>query len=253
MRKEFQENLRRFGLLGRNISYSFSRGYFSRKFEREGINASYENFDLADISELPKVLEKNPDLRGLNVTIPYKEEILPLLDEIDPIAKRIGAINTVKILDNGKLQGFNTDYVGFSQAIKPFLRPHHEKALILGTGGASKAVVFALNNLGIIPISVSRSPESGRLTYEDLDEEILRDHSVIINCTPLGTSPRTEEFPPIPFDFINNQHLVFDLIYNPSETMLMRLASQKGASVSNGLRMLELQAEKSWEHWNSPA
>ena len=253
MRKEFQENLRRFGLLGRNISYSFSRGYFSRKFEREGINASYENFDLADISELPKVLEKNPDLRGLNVTIPYKEEILPLLDEIDPIAKRIGAINTVKILDDGKLQGSNTDYVGFSQAIKPFLRPHHEKALILGTGGASKAVVFALNDLGIIPISVSRSPESGRLTYEDLDEEILRDHSVIINCTPLGTSPRTEEFPPIPFDFINNQHLVFDLIYNPSETKLMRLASQKGASVSNGLRMLELQAEKSWEHWNSPA
>ena len=253
MRKEFQENLRRFGLLGRNISYSFSRGYFSRKFEREGINASYENFDLADISELPKVLEKNPDLRGLNVTIPYKEEILPLLDEIDPIAKRIGAINTVKILDDGKLQGSNTDYVGFSQAIKPFLRPHHEKALILGTGGASKAVIFALNDLGIIPISVSRSPESGRLTYEDLDEEILRDHSFIINCTPLGTSPRTEEFPPIPFDFINNQHLVFDLIYNPSETKLMQLASQKGASVSNGLRMLELQAEKSWEHWNSPA
>ena len=253
MRKEFQENLRRFGLLGRNISYSFSRGYFSRKFEREGINASYENFDLADISELPKVLEKYPDLRGLNVTIPYKEDILPLLDEIDPIAKRIGAINTVKILDNGKLQGFNTDYVGFSQAIKPFLRPHHEKALILGTGGASKAVVFALNNLGIIPISVSRSPESGRLTYEDLDEEILRDHSVIINCTPLGTSPRTEEFPPIPFDFINDQHLVFDLIYNPSETKLMQLASQKGASVNNGLKMLELQAEKSWEHWNSPA
>ena len=253
MRKEFQENLRRFGLLGRNISYSFSRGYFSRKFEREGINAFYENFDLADISELPKVLEKYPDLRGLNVTIPYKEDILPLLDEIDPIAKRIGAINTVKILDNGKLQGFNTDYVGFSQAIKPFLRPHHEKALILGTGGASKAVVFALNNLGIIPISVSRSPESGRLTYEDLDEEILRDHSVIINCTPLGTSPRTEEFPPIPFDFINDQHLVFDLIYNPSETKLMQLASQKGASVNNGLKMLELQAEKSWEHWNSPA
>lgn len=250
MEKEFQENRRDFGLLGRNISYSFSRGYFGEKFRKENINASYENFDLPDISEFPGILKNNPNLEGLNVTIPYKEQVIPYLDELDVIAKGIGAVNTIKILSDGKLKGFNTDYFGFSEAIKPFLKPQHTKALILGTGGASKAVFFALNALGIVPKYVSRSQKENSFRYEELDQQVLREHLVIVNCTPLGTSPKTEAFPPIPLEFINEDHLVFDLIYNPANTRLMQLAAQKGASVCNGLKMLELQAEKSWEHWN---
>lgn len=250
MKKELQENLRRFGLLGRNISYSFSRGYFSKKFEREGISADYRNFDIPDISGLPKIIAENAALEGFNVTIPYKEQILPYLDELDPIAKSIGAVNTVKIFEEGKLKGYNTDYYGFSEAIRPLLKPQHRKALVLGTGGASKAVIFALKNLGITPVSVSRTIKEHGFTYEDLDEMVLRDHLVIINCTPLGTSPMTADFPPIPIEFLCEKHLVFDLIYNPSETRLMHLAARQGATVCNGLRMLELQAEKSWELWN---
>jgi len=253
MKKEVQNDVRKFGLLGRNISYSFSRGYFTEKFNREGINATYENFDLADIAELPQVLDNNPNLEGFNVTIPYKQEILPYLDHIDPIAERIGAINTVRVLQDGSLHGFNTDYIGFSNAIKPLLHTHHQKALVLGTGGASKAIFYALNGLGILPTAVSRFSGENRFSYEELDEEILKEHTVIVNCTPLGTSPATEAFPPIPIAFIDENHLIFDLIYNPSETKLMQLAAKKGACVSNGLKMLELQAEKSWQHWNSPA
>lgn len=239
----------KYGLLGRNISYSFSRNYFGNKFEKENIVASYQNFDLQDIREFPQVLKDNPDLKGLNVTIPYKEAIIQFLDYLDPIAKEIGAVNTIKVLDSGELKGFNTDYYGFSEALRPHLKPEHKKALILGTGGASKAVSFALNKLRIDPVFVSRTKNQPYI-YEELNSEILKEHLVIINCTPLGTSPRTEDFPPIPIEYITPQHLIFDLIYNPARTKLMELASQKGASVSNGLRMLELQAEKSWEHWN---
>lgn len=251
MEKEFQENRREFGLLGRGISYSFSRGYFEEKFRKENINATYENFDLPNISEFPSTLKNNPNLVGLNVTIPYKEQVIPYLDELDSIAERIGAVNTIKILPEGKLKGFNTDYFGFSEAIKPFLKPRHTKALILGTGGASKAVFYALEALGIDPKYVSRSRKENNFTYDELDQKVLKEHLVIVNGTPLGTSPKTEEHPPITLDFISEDHLVFDLIYNPAETQLMYLAAQKGASVCNGLRMLELQAEKSWEHWNN--
>jgi shikimate dehydrogenase len=250
MKKEVQKDVRKFGLLGRNISYSFSRGYFREKFEREDISAIYENFDLTDISELPNIIAGNPDLEGFNVTIPYKEQIFTYLDEVDPVAQKIGAVNMVKIQEGGSLKGYNTDYFGFSEAIKPFLQPEHKKALVLGTGGASKAVIFALRNSGIIPVPVSRTFIAHGFTYEDLDAMILKDHLVIINCTPLGTSPNTAEFPPIPFEFLDEKHLVFDLIYNPSETRLMHLAARQGATVCNGLRMLELQAEKSWELWN---
>ena len=225
----------KYGLLGKNISYSFSRGYFQKIFEREGIAASYENFDIPDISHFEKILNENPDLKGLNVTIPYKEQVLPFLKELDPIAARIGAVNTIKVLPNGDLKGFNTDYFGFSEALKPHLESHHEKALILGTGGASKAVFHALNELQILPIFVSRSPQPGHLKYEDLDDKVMAEHLVIVNCTPLGTSPRTEDFPPIPTELLGKRHLVFDLIYNPAETRLMQLASQRGAAVSNGL------------------
>lgn len=242
--------MRKFGLLGRNISYSFSRTFFSQKFAAEGIDAEYVNFDLQDIAEFPEVLRKHPNLNGLNVTIPYKEAIIPFLDRLDPEASQIGAVNTIKFEKDGSLTGYNTDHVGFSGAIQPFLKPHHKKALILGTGGASKAVEFALIKLGVQPLFVSRNPSKNGFLYKDLSEEVLREYTVIINTTPLGTHPKTEEFPEIPVNFLTKSHLLFDLVYNPPQTKLMKLAQMQGASVLNGQRMLELQAGKAWEIWN---
>ena len=241
----------KYGLIGKNISYSFSRGFFAAKFEREGTRATYENFDLDSIIQFPVILEQNPELRGLNVTIPYKQSIMPFLDELDPEASEIGAVNTIKIEPSGKTKGFNTDYLGFLQALKPHLDGHQEKALILGTGGASKAVVYALNKLGIESKFVSRNPGPEAFSYEDLNKKVLSEHSIIINCTPLGTSPNTSEMPPIPVSEITSNHLVFDLIYNPPITKLMELSKLNGAVVLNGMKMLELQAEKAWEIWNS--
>ena len=243
--------MRKFGLLGKNISYSFSRTYFTEKFRIMSLNATYENFDLSNINEFRRVLNENPGLEGLNVTIPYKEQIMPFLDSLDPIASEIGAVNTIKIFENGSLKGFNTDYFGFAESIKPFLQEHHTKALILGTGGASKAVAYSLKSLGIKFQYVSRKSSENAISYTRLSEEVLREHNIIINCTPLGTSPKTTEFPAIPVEFISAKHLVYDLIYNPAETMLMRQASEKGATTVNGLKMLELQAERAWEIWNS--
>ena len=241
----------RFGLLGKNISYSFSRGYFTEKFSREGISASYENFDLQEISEFPEVFKNNPDLKGLNVTIPYKEQIMPFLDALDPIASEIGAVNTIRIEKSGKLTGFNTDHSGFAEAIRPHLKKHHKKALVLGTGGASKAVQYALKSLGIEVQFVSRKPGKNILSYDQLGEQIFSEYTIIVNCTPLGTFPNTEVFPPIPVELIIPEHLIFDLIYNPPVTKLMKLAHAQGATVVNGQKMLELQAEKAWEIWNS--
>lgn len=241
----------KYGLLGRNISYSFSRGYFAEKFSREGILATYENFDLEDISEFPEVLNKNPDLKGLNVTIPYKKEIIPFLDSLDPVAAEIGAVNTIKFDGDRKLTGYNTDYFGFTEAIRPYLKGHHQKAVILGTGGASKAVRYALLNLGIGVQFVSRSARAGVLGYHELDEQVLSEFTIIVNCTPLGTFPNTAQFPPVPVEFISSKHLIFDLIYNPPVTKLMELARERGATAINGQKMLELQAEKAWEIWNS--
>lgn len=242
--------MNRYGLIGRNISYSFSRHYFSEKFAAEGIAASYENFDLQDISEFPEIIRQHPDLRGLNVTIPYKEEIFPFLNALDPVAAEIGAVNTIKIGKDGSLTGFNTDHVGFTGAIKPFLKPYHQKALILGTGGASKAVKYALNSLGIDHTLVSRRASENAISYRDIFEEILRDHLVIVNTTPLGTTPATDEYPALPVNLLTSRHLLFDLIYNPPKTKLMQLAEARGATVLNGKKMLELQAEKAWEIWN---
>ncbi|WZL89289.1 shikimate dehydrogenase [Salinimicrobium sp. 3283s] len=242
--------MRKFGLVGRNISYSFSRKYFSEKFTSEGINATYENFDLQDIKQFPEVLAKNPELKGLNVTIPYKEVIFPFLDSLDETAQQIGAVNTIKVERNGSLTGYNTDYFGFSEALKPFLKLHHKKALILGTGGASKAVNYALNSLDIKTRLVSRSPSKNAISYQQLSEEILEEHTVIINTTPLGTHPKVEEYPPLPVNYLSSRHLLFDLIYNPPQTALMKLAAARGATVLNGEKMLELQALKAWEIWN---
>lgn len=242
--------MKKYGLIGKNISYSFSRGYFKEKFERQHIEATYENFDLKNLDVFPEILEQNPELRGLNVTIPYKQEIIPFLDEIDIEASEIGAVNTIKIKLTGKTEGYNTDYYGFLKSLKPHLNSHHDKALILGTGGASKAVVYALNKLGIESKFVSRNPSPDAFSYEELDENVLSQYAVIVNCTPLGTFPDISEMPPIPVSAITSKHLVFDLIYNPSVTRLMELSRQNGAVVINGMKMLELQAEKAWEIWN---
>lgn len=242
--------MKTYGLLGRNISYSFSRKYFSEKFEREQIEATYLNFDLDNLETFGNLLKANPKLSGLNVTIPYKEEIIPYLDQIDPVAARIGAVNTIKIDKQGKLKGYNTDYFGFINSITPYLEESHTEALILGTGGASKAIAYGLEKLGLEFKFVSRNPNVQQLNYSDLTAAILRKNQVIINCTPLGTHPNVDTFPPIPTIYLTSQHLVFDLIYNPAETMLIKLAKEKNAKTLNGYQMLELQAEKSWEIWN---
>lgn len=252
MKIETRKYMDKYGLLGNNISYSFSRSYFSEKFNKLGINASYENFDLPEIYEFRNVLENNKDLKGLNVTIPYKEQIIPFLTELDRTAAEIGAVNTIKVSQNGNIKGYNTDYFGFVESIRPFLQEHHKKALILGTGGASKAVAYGLGSLNTRCKYVSRKASEISFSYEQLSEDVMQEHQVIVNCTPLGTSPKTSEFPAIPIDFLNENHLVYDLIYNPAETKLMTLSSERGATVVNGLRMLELQAERAWEIWNSP-
>ena len=243
--------MRKFGLVGRNISYSFSRSYFSEKFSKEGIEATYENFDLQDISEFPNVIKSNPELAGLNVTIPYKQAIFPYLDQLDPVAAEIGAVNTIKRGPDGKLTGFNTDHSGFSQALLPYLKSKHKKALILGTGGASRAVFYALKSLGISSQSVSRAASQKAISYADLDGDVLSEHLLLVNCTPLGTFPNTAEYPDVPVELLGEDHLVFDLIYNPPVTRLLELAKLRGATVLNGQKMLEFQAEKAWEIWNS--
>lgn len=242
--------MRTFGLIGKNIDYSFSRKYFSEKFEVENIDAEYLNFDIATIEEFPETIRKNA-INGLNVTIPYKEKIIPFLDRLDAHAEKIKAVNTIKFEEDGSLTGYNTDYWGFSNALKPHLQRHHNRALILGTGGASKAIAYSLELLGIEFRFVSRKSKEDQYTYSELNKQIIEEHTLIINCTPLGTSPNIEAYPEIPIEFISEKHLIFDLIYNPSETRLMKLCSEKGAQTLNGLEMLKLQANKAWEIWNS--
>lgn len=246
-----EEKKYKFALVGRNISYSFSRGYFEEKFNKLGLyNHSYENFDLQEIKELPATIKSKGDIMGLNVTIPYKEDVLTYLDQIDESAKKIGAVNTIKIDKNG-LTGFNTDTYGFKHAIGPYIKKHHTKALILGTGGASKAIAFVLEELGIHYTFVSRSGKKNGFKYTELTDAIITEHTLIINCSPVGTFPNIEEKPNIPYNSINSKHLLFDLIYNPEETAFLKTGKTNGASICNGLRMLELQAEKAWEIWNS--
>lgn len=241
---------KQFGLIGKNIDYSFSKKYFSEKFEKEKLdNHSYQNFDIQSVFEITQII-KNPNLVGLNVTIPYKEEIIPFLDTISKKAKKIGAVNTIKILKKGKLKGYNTDFFGFQKSLSNLINENHKKALILGTGGASKAVAFALKKLGIQYSFVSQKNKSNFLAYEELNETIFQEYQIIINCTPLGTFPNLNSCPNIPYNFINNSHIAFDLVYNPEETTFLKKAKQNGAMTKNGMEMLVFQAEKAWKIWN---
>ncbi len=243
----------KFGLVGKNISYSFSRGYFTEKFNKLGLdNYTYVNFDLQEVSLLKDIIAaKEGGLKGMNVTIPYKQDVMAYLTAIDEDAKEIGAVNVIKLQEDGEVIGYNTDVYGFQKSIEPSIKPHHTKALILGTGGASKAVRHAFTKLGIEHKYVSRTATNEIFGYEQLTQEIMEAYTVVVNCSPLGTSPDVELKPEIPYQFLTDKHLLFDLIYNPAETTFLRLGRKQGAATKNGLQMLELQAEKSWEIWNS--
>lgn len=244
--------MRRFGLIGKDISYSFSRNYFKNKFETEDIkNTTYQNFDIENITLFQTKLKQEKNTKGFNVTIPYKESVIPFLDKLNKKAEAIGAVNTIKITKKGKYVGYNTDYYGFKKSLKPLLKTHHKKALILGTGGASKAIAYALKSLNIDYCFVSRTAKmKAKYTYKKLTYTVIESHQIIINCTPLGTFPDIDICPNIPYQAISNKHILFDLIYNPSETRFLKLGKQNSATIINGEKMLVLQAEKSWSIWN---
>ncbi len=251
MEKKQEKIINLFGLIGKNIAYSFSQSYFNLKFKNEKLHKnSYVNFDIQDILTFKEIIKKNKNLKGLNVTIPYKEVIIPFLDELSEDASKIGAVNTIKISSSG-LKGFNTDHYGFKKSLLPYLDSTHKKALILGTGGASKAIAYVLKELRIPYTFVSRNASKNTLLYENLDAVILKEHTLLINCTPLGTHPNIDKKPAIPYEFITSKHLLYDLIYNPEETLFLKLGKKRGAKTCNGLEMLKLQAEKAWEIWNN--
>lgn len=241
-----------YGLLGKSLAHSFSKTYFTEKFNELGLNAEYLNFELNDINEFSRLLNFDENLKGLNVTIPYKQQILPLLDEVTQIALEVEAVNTIKI-EKGKTIGFNTDVYGFKQMIKPFFKSHHERAIILGTGGASKAVAYVLQNLGCEPIFVSRLPKNNnnQYRYNDINQIMIEACPIIVNTTPVGMFPYQNKMPEFPTEFLTDRNLVIDLIYNPKETRLLKKSKEKGAKTLNGLTMLHQQAEKAWEIWNS--
>ena len=273
-----------YGLIGYPLGHSFSRKFFTEKFEKEGIDAQYLNFEIPSIEEFPEIIKNNPELRGLNVTIPYKQQVMQYLDEISEEAKAIGAVNVVRIerpspqpspimgretMRNagnkpdglpikgdmseglrGSLIGYNSDVIGFLESIKPLLKPHHKKALILGTGGASKAIRYGLEKkLGMKTLFVSRSAREGMITYEEVTAEVLKEYEVIVNCSPVGMYPHVDECPALPYEAMNENNLLYDLVYNPLETLFMKKGAEQGATVKNGLEMLHLQAIASWKFW----
>ena len=239
----------KYGIIGNPLGHSFSKGFFTEKFAREGIDAEYLNFQIPEIGKITEVLQENPELRGINVTLPYKTEVIPFLDELSNEAREIGAVNVVQIR-NGHLKGFNSDIIGFTRSIQPLLKPHHRKALILGTGGASRAIRVGLTRLGLEWKYVSRTPREGMITYEDITAETLREYEVIVNCSPVGMFPKVDECPAIPYEFLTQDNLLYDLVYNPENTLFMKKGALQGAVVKNGLEMLHLQAIASWEFWN---
>ena len=242
--------MKTYGLIGKSLSHSFSKKYFTEKFDNQGlIDSEYINIEIETIEEfVEKVKELNP--QGLNVTIPYKKAILPFLDDLDEVAKEIGAVNTI-VFKNGKLKGYNTDAFGFHQSIKPFFKSQHERALILGTGGASKAVEYVLKQYGVEVMFASRNDSKDNvLNWNDINENAIKHHLLIINCTPLGMFPNIASKPVIPYSALTERHLLVDLVYNPDETLFLKLGKENGAKVINGLTMLQQQAEKSWRLWN---
>lgn len=250
--ESIDDSSKAFGLVGRNISYSFSKGYFTEKFKALGLeNYRYQNIDIADISEFKSAIKEIQDLAGLNVTIPYKESVIPLLDKISKKAAKIGAVNTIRITKKGNLKGYNTDYYGFKKSLQPLLQPYHQKALVLGTGGASKAVAFALLELGILYTIVSREALPGMIDYNRINATTFDNHQIVINCTPLGTHPNVLDCPPLPYEYFTARHIAYDLVYNPAETEFLKRAKQHGAVVKNGHEMLVQQAERAWKIWNN--
>lgn len=243
------------GLIGRSVSHSFSKAYFEEKFLKENLQGfSYMSFDLENLEALPEIIRTHR-LSGLNVTKPYKQEVVPFLDELDEVARTIGAVNCIDISWDGNkpyLKGYNTDHYGFAQSIKPFLEPVHQRALVLGTGGASLAVQYALRNVGVDVYFVSRGPKHGEhfFHYDELNEHVLNAFKLIVNCTPIGMYPAIDDYPPLPYGFMGPEHLLYDLIYNPAETQFLKKGKAQGAITINGLNMLKLQAEKGWEIWN---
>lgn len=242
----------KYGLIGYPLGHSFSRNYFNEKFRNERIDAEYDNFEIPSIENFKEVLETTPNLRGLNVTIPYKEEVIRYLDELSPEARAIGAVNVIRVTHKGSktvLKGFNSDVIGFTRSIESMLEPLHRKALILGTGGAAKAVDYGLKSLGLGTLFVSRTARSGVITYNDVTPDLIRSHKVIVNCTPLGMYPHVDSCPPLPYEAMDSHTLLYDLLYNPDETLFMQKGRQQGAITKNGLEMLLLQAFASWEMW----
>lgn len=244
----------KYGLIGYPLGHSFSISYFNQKFADEGINAKYENFEISSIDQLEEVLATNPELRGLNVTIPYKEKVMAFLDSVSPEAQAIGAVNVIKVKHEGNsiiLRGYNSDVIGFTQSIEPMIDPKwHKKALVLGTGGASKAISYGLSSLGLETVCVSRYQRPGTIMYEQITAEVVKEYNVIVNCTPVGMYPHTEECPQLPYEAMDNHTILYDLIYNPDETLFMKRGREYGAQVKNGLEMLLLQAFASWEFWH---
>ena len=245
-----------YGLIGKSLGHSFSQRYFKKKFETEGIvDHDYRLFELATIQEFAQLPQSDPNLRGFNVTIPYKEDVIPFMDDLDPIAKEIGAVNVIKIEADRRLVGYNSDYFGFRHSVEGWLKSETKqvKALVLGTGGAAKAVWTALEDMGIDYRKVSRTKEEQRLTYDQLKQEPqwINEFRLIVNTTPLGTFPKTEQAPDLEYSQIGDSHYLFDLIYNPERSLFLTRGLERGAKVKNGQEMLELQAEKSWEIWNS--
>jgi shikimate dehydrogenase len=245
-----------YGLIGYPLGHSFSKDYFNRKFESEGIDAEYVNFEIEDVHELKYILRENPALCGLNVTLPHKVNVIPLLNSVSENVGNIGAVNVIKFKKGafGKLylEGHNSDITGFKQSIEPLLdKQKHQYALILGTGGASKAIFHGLKQLGLYSTFVSRTPKDFCITYDDITEKTLENYKVIVNTTPVGMYPKSDTCPDIPYEYLTQEHILYDLIYNPDETLFMRKGKERGAVVKNGLEMLLLQAFISWEIWNS--
>ncbi len=244
----------KYGLIGYPLGHSFSISFFNEKFQNEGIDATYENFEIPSIEGFPEILDSNPNLCGLNVTIPYKEKVIGLLDSLSKEAQEIGAVNVIKVTHKGNkrtLKGYNSDVIGFTRSIEPLLERFHKKALILGTGGASKAVEYGLKSLGLETIKVSRSEKPETLQYSQITAETIKEYNVIVNCTPCGMYPHADECPDLPYEAMDSRTLLYDLIYNPDETLFMKKGKVRGAIVKNGLEMLLLQAFASWDFWNS--